>query len=97
VLIKTDCDVVVYTGFTPNGDGINDFFIIDNIDKYPNNNIYVYNRWGNKVFFTSRYDNRTNNWDGKVNGKPVTSGTYFYLIVNDNDKLLKKGWIEITN
>lgn len=97
VLIKSDCDVVVYTGFTPNGDGINDFFIIDNIEKYPNNNVHIFNRWGNKVFTTSRYNNINNNWDGKVNGKPITSGTYFYLIVNDNDKLLKKGWIEITN
>jgi hypothetical protein len=35
-------------------------------------------------------------WDGKFNGKPVTSGTYFYLI-DDTKKVLKKGWLEITN
>jgi gliding motility-associated-like protein len=95
--INSNCDVIVYNGFTPNGDGVNDFFIIDNIDKYPNNNVQIFNRWGNRVFITSRYDNATNNWDGKLNGKPVTSGTYFYLILNDNGKVLKKGWIELTN
>ena len=95
--INTNCDVIVYNGFTPNGDGTNDFFVIDNIDKYPNNNVHIFNRWGNKLFSTSRYNNVTNNWDGKVNGKPVASGTYYYLIVNDNNKVLKKGWVEITN
>ena len=97
VNINTDCEVIVYTGFTPNGDGINDFFVIDNIDKYPNNNVQIFNRWGDRIFTTSRYDNRNNNWDGKTNGQLVTAGTYFYLILNDENKLLKKGWIEITN
>jgi gliding motility-associated-like protein len=95
--INSSCDVLVYNGFTPNGDGVNDFFVIDNIEKYPNNNVQIFNRWGDKVFKTSRYDNATNNWDGKFNGKPVTSGTYFYLILNDNGKVLKKGWLELTN
>lgn len=95
--INSDCDVLVYNAFTPNGDGINDFFIIDNIDKYPHSNVYIYNRWGNKLFNTTGYNNQTNNWDGKVNGIAVTAGTYFYTITNDKNKLLKKGWIEITN
>ena len=95
--INSSCDVLVNNGFTPNGDGVNDFFVIDNIEKYPNNNVQIFNRWGDKVFKTSRYDNATNNWDGKFNGKPVTSGTYFYLILNDNGKVLKKGWLELTN
>lgn len=97
VAINADCDVIVYNGFTPNGDGVNDFWIIDNIEKHPNNNVYIYNRWGNKIFETSQYNNTSNNWDGKLNGKAVTPGTYFYIIVDDNEKFLKKGWIEITN
>lgn len=95
--INTDCDVITYNGFTPNGDGMNDFWIIDNIEKYPNNKVYIYNRWGNKVFQTTHYNNISNNWDGKLNGKAVTAGTYFYIIETDNEKLFKKGWIEITN
>jgi gliding motility-associated-like protein len=97
VEINTNCDVIIYNGFTPNGDGVNDFFVIENIDKYPNNNVHIFNRWGDKVFTTSGYDNTTNNWDGKLNGKPVTSGTYFYLITNNNGNVVKKGWLEITN
>ena len=87
----------VYNGFTPNGDGINDTWVIDNIDKYPNNKVFIFNRWGNKLFQTSNYDNKNNYWDGKANGKTVTSGTYFYIIANSEEKLLQKGWIEITN
>lgn len=95
--INSDCDVIIYNGFTPNGDGINDFFTIDNIDKFPNNKVLIYNRWGNKIFSTSGYNNLNNNWDGKLNGKVVTSGTYFYIIIDNSEKLLKKGWIELTN
>jgi gliding motility-associated-like protein len=95
--INLGCDVIVYNGFTPNGDGINDSWLVDNIDKYPNNKVYIYNRWGTKIFETINYNNTDNNWDGKFNGNVVDSGTYFYIIVDDTEKLLRKGWIEITN
>lgn len=93
----SDCGVTVYNGFTPNGDGINDYFFIENIYKFPNNNVHIFNRWGNKLISFSRYNNATNKWDGKINGSVVASGTYYFLITNDNDKVLKKGWVEITN
>jgi len=96
--INTDCDVIIYNGFTPNGDGVNDFFVIENIDKYPNNKVHIFNRWGNKIFSTVNYNNMNNRWDGKTNsGQTVTSGTYFYILFDDKEKTLKKGWIEITN
>lgn len=95
--IDPECNVVIYNGFTPNGDGINDVWIIDNIDKYTNNKVYIYNRWGNEIFSVSDYNNTTNVWDGKMNGQAITSGTYFFVIVDGSDKLIKKGWIEITN
>ncbi|MBP8034252.1 MAG: gliding motility-associated C-terminal domain-containing protein [Bacteroidia bacterium] len=95
--INADCDVIVYNGFTPNGDGVNDFWIIDNIDRFPNNKVYVFNRWGNRLFNTVNYNNVDNKWDGKINGRAVSAGTYFYILLDDTEKLLKKGWIEITN
>jgi gliding motility-associated-like protein len=95
--INSNCDMIIYNGFTPNGDGMNDFFTIDNIEKFPNNKVFIYNRWGNKIFSTSGYHNQNNNWDGKLNGKVVAAGTYFYLVVDSSEKLMKKGWIEITN
>ena len=95
VNINQDCDIIVYNGFTPNGDGLNDFWIIDNIEKFPNNKVYIFNRWGNKIFQTTEYNNTNNVWDGKLNGQLVPSGTYFYVI--ESELLIKKGWIEITN
>lgn len=95
--INANCDMIIYNGFTPNGDGINDFLTIDNIEKFPQNKVFIYNRWGNKVFSTSGYNNLSNNWDGKLDGKLVTTGTYFYIVVDHSEKLLKKGWIELTN
>jgi len=95
--IDEDCNVIIYNGFTPNGDGINDFWIIDNIDKYSNNKVYIYNRWGNEIYSVSDYNNTTNVWNGKANGQTITSGTYFFVIVDGSDKLIKKGWLEITN
>ena len=96
--INTDCDVIIYNGFTPNGDGVNDFFVIENIDKYPNNKVHIFNRWGNKIYNTVNYNNSNNHWDGKTNsGQAVTSGTYFYILFDDKEKIIKKGWIEITN
>lgn len=58
---------------TPNGDGFNDYFIIENIDRFPNNYIEIFNRWGTSVFKTSNY---TNNWDGGN----LADGTYFYVL-----------------
>jgi gliding motility-associated-like protein len=57
---------------TPNADGLNDYFVIVNGDKYPGNKLVVFNRWGKKVFEQQNYDNR---WDGG----DLVDGTYFYI------------------
>lgn len=89
------CQITVYNGFTPDGDGINDTWIIENIENFPNNTVAIFNRWGNKVWNTSNYDNAQNKWDGKNNqGAELTSGTYFYVIEIENG--VKKGWVELS-
>lgn len=91
------CQIIVYNGFTPDGDGLNDNWVIENIDIYENNTVTIFNRWGNKVWSTSNYNNTTNSWDGKgTNGTVLTSGTYFYVIELENGKGIKKGWVELT-
>lgn len=82
-----DGDVVIYNAVTPNGDGYNDHFVIDNIERYPNNKVDIYNRWGVKVFSTSNYNNVDNNFtgysDGRVTvnkGEQLPTGTYYYIL-----------------
>jgi gliding motility-associated-like protein len=82
-----DGDVVIYNLVTPDGDGKNDYFIIDNINKFPNNTVEIYNRWGVKVFDTHNYDSAGNVFngysDGRVTvnkGEKLPTGTYFYIV-----------------
>ncbi len=69
----------IYSGFTPNGDGTNDFWDIDDIIFYPNATVKVFDRWGKVVFSSVGYaDNQR--WDGKYKGKDLQTGTYYYVI-----------------
>ncbi|MEN9300042.1 MAG: hypothetical protein RLZZ429_2355, partial [Bacteroidota bacterium] len=61
--------------FTPNGDGHNDFFDIKNIEQFPDNEVAVYNRWGNEVYKTKSYS-RSN----RFSGAGLPDGTYFYIL-----------------
>lgn len=89
------CMITVYNGFTPDGDGINDNWIIENIQNFPGNTVSIFNRWGSKVWSASNYDNVTTLWNGKNNnGADLTSGTYFYVIEIENG--IKKGWVELS-
>jgi gliding motility-associated-like protein len=75
VFVEPSDEVVIYNTFTPNGDGNNDTWYIGNIHKYPENRLEVYNRYGKLVFKANGYNN---NWDGRVSGEDLPSGTYFY-------------------
>lgn len=98
VLPSTDpCQITVYNGFTPDGDGLNDNWLIENIESFPNNTVTIFNRWGNKLWSTENYNNTSNVWDGKTqSGAVLTSGTYFYIIELENGTGIKKGWVELT-
>ena len=97
VLIDGGDSLIVYNGFSPNGDGMNDVFIIQGIEKYTDNQVTLYNRWGNEVFNVKGYTN-DNAWNGKWNNVNVPDGTYFYIILlNDPIKgnIKKAGYVEI--
>jgi len=75
--------VTQYTGeisfpntFTPNGDGINDKWEIDGLEAYPDHNLIIFNRWGNKVYDAQPY---LNDWEGDCIGKPLPDGTYYFV------------------
>jgi gliding motility-associated-like protein len=84
ISISTASGFVIYSGFTPNGDGINDFWDIDFAEYYPNIIVMVYDRWGRQVFFSEGYSS-DKRWDGKFKGKDVPAGTYYYVIDLKND------------
>jgi len=75
-----------YSAFTPNGDGDNDFFYIGNIEKYPDNNLKIYNRYGKVVYSATNYNN---DWDGTYLGNQIPTGTYFYIFTDGVDKKYK--------
>ncbi len=90
------CPITVYHAFSPNGDGLNDTYIIEGIEKYPDNNVSFFNRWGTLVWGKPKYDNVKIVWDGKgLNGNPLSPGTYFYVI-EITGKKPQKNWVEIT-
>lgn len=65
------------TAFTPNGDGINDFWLVTNTSCLKTAKVEVYNRYGGKVYENLSY---SNNWDGKYKGKPLPDGTYYFVV-----------------
>lgn len=86
IIITTAGNLIIYSGFTPNDDGINDEWDIDNWKYYPNMTVEVYSRWGGLVFSSKGYSD-DKKWDGKYRGKPVSVGTYWYVInLNDGSK-----------
>lgn len=85
--VEPDGNIVIYNGVTPDGDGKNDYFLIDGINHYPNNKVNIYNRWGVKVFETKNYDSEGNVFNGYSHGRTTISaneklptGTYFYVL-----------------
>lgn len=90
------CGLTIYNGFTPNGDGHNDFWIIDYIDLHTPNTVTIYNRWGYLVWEKDNYDNTTVVWDGKAaNGDELPDGTYYFVITMGLE--VQKGWVELTH
>jgi len=74
-------EIIILSGITPNGDGVNDEWIIPNIERFPNCMVEVYNRWGELLFQSPGYTER---WKGVFKGKPLPVGTYYYVItLND--------------
>lgn len=96
----SQCAITIYSGFTPNGDNDNDTWKIDGIGLFPENNIEIYNRWGDRVWKNSNYDNKNVVFAGAgSNGANLDNGTYFYIVelVNHSGaKELYKGWVELT-
>lgn len=73
-------DITVYNVFSPNGDGINEYFEIEHAERFPEMLVEVYSRWGDLLFSTVGYDSGSW-WDGRARGKDAPVGTYYYVVV----------------
>lgn len=91
------CDFTIYSGFTPNGDGVNDQWIIDGIEYLGDNEVLIYDRWGGQVWEGQNYDNSAIVWDGShSDGRNLPSGTYFYIVRINAKSNAYKGWVHLT-
>lgn len=84
---------------TPEGDGKNDFFVINSINYFPNNKLHIYNRWGNLVYAKDKYDNSFNgkaNVSNSIGNGMLPSSTYFVVFDFGDDKTpVYKGYLEL--
>lgn len=83
--VATEGDVFIPEGFSPNGDGVNDLFIVSRVPLNTRMRLRVFNRWGNTVYESEQYQN---DWNGTanvgvvagVNRQGLPEGTYFYVL-----------------
>ena len=90
------CELFVPAGFSPDGDGVNETWVITGLEQYPNHQLVVFNRWGTKVFEAQPYNN---DWDGSasfgvtVGGNQLPEGTYFYIIETGDGSAAITGYV----
>jgi gliding motility-associated-like protein len=80
IIVVKDCIIDVPNSFTPNGDGVNDYFFPRQLlsNGVASFTMGIYNRWGQKIFETRKSNGR--GWDGRFNDKPQPMGVYVYDI-----------------
>ena len=78
VRIEVACEKLIpFSGFSPNGDGVNDAFTVLGLENYPDNTVVIFNEYGHPVFQATGY---ANDWEGTSKGSPLTEGTYYYVV-----------------
>jgi gliding motility-associated-like protein len=84
VLVEVECiePLMIPNGFSPNGDGIADTWVIQGLQNYPDASVLIFNRWGNQVYSADPY---MNDWNGVSTnaltiGEVLPAGTYWYLV-----------------
>ncbi|NQX80791.1 MAG: gliding motility-associated C-terminal domain-containing protein [Flavobacteriaceae bacterium] len=88
--------LTIYNQFSPNSDGVNDFFEIKGLSNFPENSIEIFNRWGNTVYYKKGYDNTWNGVSNKAkvgeSSSKLPNGTYFYILDLGNNQI-KTDWL----
>jgi len=85
-------DIVPPNAISPNGDQVNDSWEIPLLKRYPYCTVEIFNRYGQVLFSSKGYNTP---WDGKVNGKPLPTGTYYYVITRGKPYPVISGYISL--
>jgi gliding motility-associated-like protein len=84
-----DCSLLAPNIITPNGDGVNDYFVVSNLDMLDYNwSLEIYNRWGKRVFSATPY---LNDWDADN----LSDGVYFYMLRSSGTSTSYKGSVSV--
>lgn len=93
VIVLDDFNLIVYNAVTPNGDGMNDTWIVENIWAYPDAEVIIFNRYGMEVYRGTNYQN---DWDATYKGNDLPDGPYYYVITHpDFGNTVYKGVINV--
>ena len=90
VYVRVYKKITIPNAFSPNSDGINDYWDIKELITYPESITQVFNRYGYQVFQTRGY---ARPWDGTNNGNPLPAGTYYYIIDLKDGQPKLSGWV----
>jgi gliding motility-associated-like protein len=90
--VKVSPVINVSNTFTPNGDGINDYWEIKGLVAYESSTVDVYNRYGQPLFHSVGYPKP---WDGTYQGKAMPSGTYYYIVNTKMNNIVISGYVVI--
>ena len=93
IIITVKTKIQIPTGFTPNDDNLNETWILEGIEDYPNAEVKIFNRWGGEIFTTKNYQN--NPFDGKKDNSTLPMGTYYYVIKTGEDVPTLTGYVTI--
>ena len=103
---QSEDDLEIFNSMTTNGDGLNDVFVIRGIENYPDNNLYIYNRWGVEVYNVEGYGQDDKYFRGLSEGRNTISqsaelpkGTYYFILRYKNKQGVDKqrsGYLYIT-
>lgn len=94
ITVNPVVDLEFFNGFSPNGDGLNDYWRIPVLSLYTTNKVQILNRWGNEVWLIENYNNIDRKFIGEnMNSEPLPDGTYYYIINYAGVEL--NGWVFI--
>jgi gliding motility-associated-like protein len=92
VFVRVFKSVSIPNAFSPNGDGVNDTWEIAHLSNYPDAKLQVFNRYGKELFRSSGYPRP---WNGTIDGRPLATGTYYYVLNLKNGLAPLTGWVFI--